>query len=84
MEAIHQKKRTELQQLCEDMRIAQLHLVNLLTMALKEADDELESVLAGAIKFSQDDYELWERISAIADDLAMKRARCDVHPLQSA
>lgn len=64
--------RTELQQLCEDMRIAQLHLVNLLTVALKEADDELESIVAGAIKFSQADYELWERISAIADEQAEK------------
>lgn len=63
-------RRTELQQLCEDMRIAQLHLVNLLTVALKESDDELESVLAGAIKFSQNDYELWERISAIANEQA--------------
>lgn len=65
-------KLTELQQLCEDMRMAQLHLSNLLRVALKDAEDELESVLAAAQKYSDEDYHLRERISAIADELAEK------------
>lgn len=65
-------RRTELQQLCEDMRVVQLHLSNLLRIASKDAYDELESVMAAAQKYCLDDYELWGQISAIADEMAKK------------
>lgn len=68
------KTMTELQQVVEDMRVAQLHLSVVLNMALPLVMDagevEAESLVAAAIKFCRDDFLLWEKLECYANEQA--------------
>jgi hypothetical protein len=63
-------KATEFQKLVEQMRMNQLHIANLLSIASARAEDEMETVIAAAIRYHNTDHDIWGRIQEIADEAA--------------
>lgn len=54
------------------LRIAHLHLSNLLTVAEAKAAEETASIIAAATRYADDAYYIWEEIDAIVTALAEK------------
>lgn len=66
---------TELQAHLEDMRVNNLHISNLLQVALPEICDEQQSLIAAAISYANADHEIWQAVSKIANaQLPIQRA----------
>jgi galactokinase len=62
----------ELLRLVEEMRVAQLHISNLLSFVEKEPLDEMGSVVTALRHYVQEDYEAWRKIDEIANALVAK------------
>lgn len=67
-----QTEPTQFQQLVEELRIANLHVCQLLEVAEERAADHTASVIKAASRYALDAFYAWEKIEAIANAQAAK------------
>jgi hypothetical protein len=62
----------DLANLLEELRLANFHLSNLVSLAAAKAQDESETILAAARHYVNEEFSIYQRLAELSTDRAMK------------